>query len=439
LSDPAASHATSARAWWALAIFCLLATVSYTDRQILSLLVDPLRKDLLLSDTDVGLLQGVAFAIIYSVAGLPLGRLADAVSRRSLIVGGILIWSTATLACGMAKSFESLFIARFFVGIGEATLAPAAVSMIGDLFEPHRRGRAIAIFLAGMIIGGGVAIAAGGSLYSLAQAGSLTAVPIVGSLTPWRSVLVSLGLLGLPCTALALTVTEPKRSSSQGIDAPRLREVVGYFTGKIRVHGFLLGGLALMSVGDFSMLSWTPALLMRRYGFSAMETGMWLGIIAVAGGLTGVLLGGWTIDRIAARRDRAVLLRAPALAAGLALLGTWIGVAQSGWGGLLAITIWMAASSAAGATGIASMQMIVPERVRGTAIALTSFGNILLGLGIGATATAFLSDHVFAGANSIGLALTAVVLPACVLAIAAFGIAAYFGARTSLDGELELQ
>jgi MFS family permease len=411
-----------------------LATVSYTDRQILSLLVDPLRKELLLSDTDVGLLQGVAFAIIYAFAGLPLGRLADAVSRRWLVVGGILIWSVATLACGFAKSFDALFVARFFVGIGEASLAPAAISMIGDLFAPDRRGRAISIFLAGMIMGGGIAIAAGGSLYSLARDGGLAAIPVIGSLTPWRSVLVSLGILGIPCAALALTIAEPKRSASRGIEDPRLLEVARYFFTRIRIHGFLVGGLALMSVGDFSLLSWAPALLMRRYGFSPMETGSWLGAIAIASGLAGVLFGGWAIDRVATLRGRAAGLKAPALAAGLALVGTGIGFAQSGSEVLIAIAVWMAASSAAGAMGIAAMQMIVPDRMRGTAVALTSFGNILLGLGIGATATAFLSDHLFDGNNAIGLALSAVVLPACVLAIMSFAVAAH---SASCDLELE--
>ena len=137
--------------WWMIAVFFATAILSYTDRFIFSLLVDPLRADLGISDTQVSLLQGLAFALVYAFAGLPLGRLADLVPRRNVIIAGVLLWSAATAACGFAATFGQLFAARIAVGIGEAALAPAAVSMIADYFPPARRGTALSVFIAGML------------------------------------------------------------------------------------------------------------------------------------------------------------------------------------------------------------------------------------------------------------------------------------------------
>ena len=184
------------RAWSTVGLFCIAAILSYTDRQILGLLVDPIRADLEISDTDVGVLQGVAFAIIYSVAGLPLGRLADIFQRRRVILTGVALWSVGTILCGYASSFWMLFAGRLIVGIGEAALAPAAMSMIADMFPTERRGTAIGLFAMGMVIGGGAAISIGGVLLELAVDHRFAGIPMVGALAPWREVLVLLGLAG---------------------------------------------------------------------------------------------------------------------------------------------------------------------------------------------------------------------------------------------------
>ena len=185
---------SAASAWGAVALFCVAAVLSYTDRQILSLLVDPIRADLHISDTQVGVLQGVAFAVIYSFAGLPLGRLADLVERRYVIFAGIALWSVGTLICGYAGDFWSLFGGRVVVGVGEAALAPAAFSMISDMFPAERRGTALGVFIMGMAVGGGVAITIGGEVLGLAASGAFAGVPGLRDLVPWRAVLVLLGV-----------------------------------------------------------------------------------------------------------------------------------------------------------------------------------------------------------------------------------------------------
>src|SRR6516225_1782664 len=193
---------SASRAWWAVGVFCIAAILSYSDRQILSLLVDPIRADLHITDAQVGLLQGAAFSLIYAVAGVALGRAADVMPRRLVIVAGVLVWSVGTLACGYANSFGSLFAARAAVGIGEAALAPAATSIIADSFRAHRRGAGIGVFLMGMVVGAGGALALGGFILQAAQSGALAGVPVLGALAPWRAGLVVLGLAGLPVALL---------------------------------------------------------------------------------------------------------------------------------------------------------------------------------------------------------------------------------------------
>src|SRR6185312_13703056 len=183
-------------AWWSVALLTFAAVLSYTDRLILTILVDPIRASLHLTDTQLSVLQGAAFAVIYSFIGLPLGRIADLVPRRALLVLAIALWSAGTAACGFARSFEGLLGARLVVGIGEAALAPAAISLIGEYFPPDRRGTAMGVFLGGIVIGAGAAIGIGGGLLELAQAKLLHGLPLIGALAPWRIVLLVAGIAG---------------------------------------------------------------------------------------------------------------------------------------------------------------------------------------------------------------------------------------------------
>ena len=160
-------------AWTVVAILIATAVLSYTDRQVLSLLVDPIRGELGISDTQVSLLLGTAFAVVYGIAGIPLGVLADRTSRRNLIFAGVLVWSCGTLACGFSHSFGQLFAARIVVGLGEAVLSPAAISLISDYFPPSRRGTAVGFFLSGIAMGIGAAILIGGGVLHVVELGVL--------------------------------------------------------------------------------------------------------------------------------------------------------------------------------------------------------------------------------------------------------------------------
>ena len=199
-------------AWTVVALLIATAILSYTDRQVLTLLVDPIRHDLGLSDTGISLLLGSAFAVVYGIAGIPLGYLADRTSRRNLIFCGIVVWSLATLACGLSRSFAELFVARLFVGLGEAVLSPAAISLISDYFSPSRRGTAVGLFLSGIAMGIGSAILIGGAVLHAVDLGFLSSTPL-GRLAPWRGVLL---LIGLRSRLVPGALEHPRTSASSG-------------------------------------------------------------------------------------------------------------------------------------------------------------------------------------------------------------------------------
>jgi MFS family permease len=417
------------QAWIALCAFCIAAILSYTDRQILSLLVDPLRLTFRLSDSQVSLLQGVAFALIYAFAGLPLGRMADVLPRKRVIIGGILIWSLATLWCGLARSFGELFMARGLVGIGEAALAPAAASMIADYFPPRRRGAATGVFLMGQVAGGGLAITLGGAILQLAQSGALARLPLVGALAPWRATLLVLALPGLAVALLMTATREPPRRHAPGrLAAPPLGEVARSLWAHRGTLGPIYLGMALLSVGDFSLQNWFPTLLSRKFGLSPGLIGAELGPAAIAGAVVGALGAGLLSDRRVRRGGVAARLPIAAVAAALAVLGALVMFASSGAAAIAIFMAWLVMSNAAGAIGITAVQELAPPPVRGVALALISFFNIGIGLGVGTTMTALLTDKVFHGPGGVGNSMTTMALPAAVLGALAF-LAASRGAN----------
>src|SRR3984957_11449861 len=201
-------------AWTVVAILIATAVLSYTDRQVLSLLVDPIRGGMGISDTQISLLLGTAFAVIYGVAGIPLGYLADRVSRRNLIFAGVCVWSLGTIACGLSHTFGELFASRIVVGLGEAALSPAAISLISDYFPASRRGTAVALFLSGIAMGSGVAILIGGGVLHAIELGALGATPLA-TYAPWRMVLLVIGGPGLVWALAILLIREPARRATE--------------------------------------------------------------------------------------------------------------------------------------------------------------------------------------------------------------------------------
>src|ERR1700730_17733094 len=244
--DDASGYPRRSYAWCVVAILIATAIVSYTDRQVLSLLVDPVRRDLGISDTQISLLLGTAFAVIYGLAGIPFGMLADRTSRRNLIFFGVVVWSLGTVACGYAHSFGQLFAARIVVGLGESVLSPAAISLISDYFPPSRRGMAVGCFLSGIAIGIGASILIGGGVLHLVEAGAMVGTPLA-RVAPWRCVLWLVGAPARACWFGTVLPVEPKRRVTEARAMPDAAVPTRRATLYVVAPISLAGGMAALS------------------------------------------------------------------------------------------------------------------------------------------------------------------------------------------------
>lgn len=401
--------------WYAVTVLCLALLVSYTDRLIINLVVDPIRGDLGLSDVEISLLQGAGFAIIFALAGLPCGRLADAVNRRGLIGAGVLLWSLATVGCGLAGSFWSFFVARVGVGLGEAALVPAASSLIIDLFSPRRRGAALGIFSLGATFGAGGALLIGGLLLDWIEAGRFGGLPLIGGLAEWRLVFVLVALPGFALVPFLLAIAEPERHSGSGM-LP-LAEVIRHLTvdnGMVLRVCLVKGVLA---IGDNGLIAWMPTLLQRAYGLTAVEVGSYLALAVSVSGATAAVVGGALSDWIARRfgmGTRVVLL---AGCYSLTVTGaTLVFFASTGQQAALALGIWAFGSISAYVIGHVVMQENVPSTMRATTIALSMTVIGLVGIGVGPTLVPFVAAGL-GGSNALQLAMGTVGLGAAFAAL----------------------
>ena len=381
--------------WLALAVFFTAAMLAYTDRLILNVLVEPIRHDLGASDVQVSFLQGAAFAVIYALIGLPLGRFADRHKRRNLVAAGVLLWSVATAICGYAADVGQLFAARIFVGIGEAALAPAVMSMIPDLFPPARRGTAIGIFLAGMTIGGGVSVAVGGLLLGAFSSGALAGLPLLGQLAPWRAVLVSLAIPGFAVALLVACLPEPARlERTRTPQEADIRPVLAFFWRHRGLFAAMFGAFALMQGVDYGLSAWLPSLLLRRFALATAVAGPRIGLVSILFGGGGTLLGGWLADRLLARGFSDGRVRVALFGYTLTLPCLLFPLGSSERLVLLGYAAYSVASAMASAAGLTATQDAVRAEMRGLSISLQAMAYTLFGLGCGPTHVAVTTEHV---------------------------------------------
>jgi MFS family permease len=386
-----------AYAWGVVAILIGTAVLSYTDRQVLSLLVDPVRHDLGISDTQVSLLMGTAFAFVYGIAGIPFGLLADRRSRRNLILAGVLVWSVGTVACGYAHSFAQLFAARIVVGLGESVLSPAAISLISDYFPPARRGMAVGSFLAGIAIGIGAAILIGGGVLHVVEHGLLRGTALA-NLAPWRMVLLLIGAPGFLWALVILLVREPVRRTAAVAGEALSRAAI------LRVAPVYLV-VATASLVDNAVGAWAPTLLMRDFGRDPAQVGLELGLLLTIGFGGGVLAGGALSDLVGGD-GRWLRKLAVCLVASLLILPVAATIDARRLGLVMtAVPLYFALSGVVTACGFSAILDAVPNRQRGFAMALCFFLNVALGAGLGPTSVALAAEHIFSAHAGLGPAL----------------------------------
>nr|WP_232106154.1 MFS transporter [Pseudomonas mendocina] len=371
--------------------------LSFVDRQILNLLVEPIRRDLAINDTQMSLLMGLSFALFYTICGIPLGRVADTRSRRGLIAVGILFWSAATAACGMAKMYWQFLLCRIGVGVGEAALSPAAYSLIADSFPAERRATAISVYSMGVYLGSGLAFLVGGLVIQFASAQGDVTLPVLGEVRPWQLIFLILGVAGVLFTLLMLAVKEPaRRGAGAGVAVP-LSEVGRYIRANRRtvlLHNFGFAGLAFAGYGS---AAWVPTFYIRTYGWDAGQVGIVYGCIVAVFGCLGIVFGGRLADLMAKRGRSDANMRVGLYAAlgALPLVALFPLMDSAFWASVLLAPTVFCLSMPFGVAP-AAIQEIMPNSMRGQASAIYLFVITLFGLGVGPTAVALVTDFVFA-------------------------------------------
>lgn len=320
-ASPVAPYPGPGLAWYVTFLLTCAYMLSFVDRQILNLLVEPIRKDLAISDTQISLLQGFAFVATYILFSIPLGRLVDTGRRTFLIAGGITFWSLATAACGLTRSFGGLFAARACVGIGEATLTPAAWSLIADHYPPDKRATPISVFLMGPYLGAGMALILGGQVMGMLSEVEAVALPLLGDVRPWQLTFILVAAPGLVFALLMMLVPEPARKGLLP-DAPRsrpvgLREIGTFICSRGRIYAALLLGVPCLIVILYGLQAWVPTYLVRVHGMSLSAAGLGYGTIALVAGSAGVLLGPVVGRKLKARGYVDYHLRLPVACAAL--------------------------------------------------------------------------------------------------------------------------
>lgn len=411
-------YPSSARAWATVAILMVAYVLSFVDRQILNLLVEPIRRDLAINDTQMSLLMGLSFALFYTVCGIPLGRVADTRSRRGLIAVGILFWSAATAACGMAKLYWQFLLCRIGVGVGEAALSPAAYSLIADSFPAERRATAISVYSMGVYLGSGLAFLVGGLVIQFASAQGDVTLPVLGEVRPWQLIFLILGVAGVFFTLLMLAIKEPvRRGAGAGVAVP-LSEVGRYIRANRRtvlLHNFGFAGLAFAGYGS---AAWIPTFYIRTYGWDAGQVGIVYGSIVAVFGCLGIVFGGRLADWMAKRGRSDANMRVGLYAAlGALPMVVLFPVMETAFLASLLLAPAVFCLSMPFGVAPAAIQEIMPNSMRGQASAIYLFVITLIGLGVGPTAVALVTDFVFADDSALRYSLLIVTTLAVLMSI----------------------
>ena len=394
-------------AWYVVVVLFLAFVVSYIDRQIISLLVDPIKADLDITDTQIGLLQGFAFTVFYTFAGIPLGRLADKKNRKVIISVGMLVWSLMTFACGMARNFIHLFIARIGVGIGEATLSPASNSIISDYFPKDKRGKPVAFFFMAVYVGVGLSFILGGLVVGMvSNAGDVLTLPLLGELSAWQVTFMVVSLPGIVLVMIMGTIKEPFRHGMLTKDGKAVASDLGatkeFFKKHFMAYAVMFLGFGLAGAMAIGFFAWTTPLFNRIHGWETSRIGLTFGTIVMVMGTLGILLGGAVADRLLQKGQQHAYIKVSiwAILAATVFAGTAVMVPNP----YLAFALLCPAVGCFGmpvALAPAAVNYITPNQFRGQAIAIYIFVVGMINNVIGPISVGFLNDYLYQDAMAI--------------------------------------
>jgi len=402
-----AEKSGSGSASWSIFLLALAMMLSVADRGILSILLVPIQNDLKVSDTAMGALTGISFTLVYATVALPMARLADKGTRRSIVAGALAVWSLMTAACGVAANYAVLLLARMGVAAGEASALPSTMSMVGDLYPPKSRGRALAVIQVGSAFGTGLGAIVVGQLAALYS---------------WRVAFWALSLPGLLLALIIfLTVREPVRGLHEGGDRP---EAVGTWKDSlaylfsIRSFRALLVGQVFVGLSFYIFLSWIPTYLIRVRHMPVDQMSIWYGLHVIPA-VAGILIGGYLSDRVTARRGARWR---PILLSGMILCGVpvFFTLLFSPDLRVVLVMLFLYAFVVAPVSALspATNLDVVHARARGTVTAVTGFASSVIGAGLGPMLLGALNDVAKQSYGDQAMRYTLLVLPVCMIATA---------------------
>jgi MFS family permease len=413
-TSPEDDYPDEGYAWYVVGVLVLAYTVSYIDRTILTLMVQPIRETLGISDVQISLLHGLAFAIFYTVLGVPLGWLADRANRTKIIAVGIFVWSLMTALCGLSRNFWQMFLARVGVGIGEAALSPAAYSMLNDYFRPQRRTLAISIYATGVYIGSGLALIVGGGVIAITPSLDL---PVVGHMEPWQVVFLAVGLPGLLVAALMITVKEPKRRGLMKGGQPTIRETLDFVLARWRTYGLHFLGFSMLTMLWSGCAAWIPSFFARTFEWTPAQIGPVFGTLVAIFGTLGLTLGGAFAERLKTKGYTDGNIRVGIISAiALFPLGVLAPLMPSAALAMAVYAVFVFFSSLPFGAAAAALQEVTPNQMRGQVSALYLFVVNLTGIGIGPTIVASISQYGFGDDAAVKYALAITAGVAAILA-----------------------
>lgn len=397
------------RGWYTVIILGVVSMLSFVDRGVMALFVQPIKRDFDLSDTEMSLLLGLAFTLPYVLVGFPMSRFIDRGNRRNLIAGCLALWSGATATCGIAQNYATLFIARFVTGGAESVNTSGSLSMIADSVPRHRLARAYAIQSAGVSGGAALSLLIGGVLFGLLVHVEPFHVPLIGIIHNWQLVFMIVGIPGLTVAAIMFfTVPEPRRKGGSRPGGYSLREVFAHIWGSRKFHLPLLLGMLVNAMLLFGFSAWLPAFYERTYGWGPEVAGPLMGIVSLFATLTGLIIGARLAEVLAERRDDANLrvlflghlIALPMLVAAPLMPNPWLAL------GLNAAAV---AFGVLGNPGFsAAIQITAPNEMRAQVAVMYAAGITAIGGTLGPTLIGALTDFVASSENDLRYVLAAV-------------------------------
>lgn len=429
-------------AWYVVGVLALANISSFLDRQILALLVAPIKRDMHLTDTEVSLLMGLSFALFYTVFGILIGRVADRASRRNIIMTGITLWSLLTALCAGVKSYPQFFLARMGVGVGEATLSPSAYSIIADYFPKSKLAMALSIFTMGIFLGSGLALAIGAGLVAnLPTEGTIT-VPLLGSIFHWQKLFIMIGLPGLIIAALMLTVREPQRKGKlqrSGADVDlKLGEAMTIIFKRANTYVGICLGTAFTAFVSYGTTAWIPTYFNRTFGWPVSKAGLSYGLVVLIGSVAGLLWGGWYADRLVRKGITNGRVRIGVIASASILTFCFVPLIKSPEAvlALLLIPAFFIASPMGAST--TAVQELMPNQVRALASAIFLFLINMIGMGLGPSFVAVFTDYVFHDESAIRYSLSALFVTGGAFALLFYWIA-YRSYNKTISGRISME